>query len=52
LPDKRVEAIERQGRRCAVQGQPFVAAQLPPLRIADRGDDAEPVERAAQDDDE
>ena len=37
---------------CAVEGQRLVAAQLDPVRIADRRDRGEAVERAAQHDDE
>jgi hypothetical protein len=47
---QREETVERQGWRRTLQCQPLVAAQLSPVRVAGRGDDAEPVERATQDD--
>ena len=47
---EREESIERERRRLAVGPQRIVAAQLDPIRIADRRDGGEPVERAAQHD--
>ena len=49
---EREEAVERQRRRLAVEHQRPVAAQADPVGIADRRDGGEPVERAAQHDDE
>ena len=45
---QREKAVERQSRGLAVGGQRFFAAQLGPIGIADRRDDREPIERAAQ----
>ena len=47
---EREERIERQRRRLAVEHERLVAAQLHPIRIADRRHRRQPVERAAQHD--
>ena len=49
---EREEVVELERRRLAVERERVVAAQRHPIRIADRRDGGEPVERAAQDDGE
>ncbi len=47
---EREEAVELERGHPAIEGKRIVAAQRDPVRIADRGDRRQPVERAAQDD--
>ena len=49
---EREEVVELQRRRAAAESERVVAAQRHPIRIADRRDGREPVERAAQNDGE
>ena len=49
---ERKEGIERQRGRLALQRQGFVAAQFRPIGIANRWHRGEPIERAAQHNDQ
>ena len=45
---ERKEIVELERRRLAVERQRIVAAQRDPIRVADRRNRGEPIERAAQ----